>query len=182
MDEMHSSYASKGVGNAGLALGIIGTALGAMDWTNIGGGLFGRGGSRTSDYCQSFEGKVSELQSQVASLEAKQYSDAVALDVYKAGVANYNKLDEKINANLEKVYGFIIDLDKKTALNTQALEYENKLTNVKIDHNKEMNMCADQAIMTYVNATFLPGVLKLPITSVCPEPAQKTTTTTTPSA
>jgi hypothetical protein len=36
---------------------------------------------------------------------------------------------------------------------------------------------ADAAIMTYVNATFLPGTLKLPITSVCPQPAPATTTT-----
>lgn len=133
MDEMHVSYASKGVDNAGLALGIIGTALGAVDWANIGGGLFGRG-SRSSDYCQSFEGKVSELQSQVVSLEAKQYSDAVALDVYKAGVANYNKLDEKINANLDYHVAATEDVkrikDENAALQKQLKELE-ELINAK---------------------------------------------------
>lgn len=37
----HKEYATKGVGNAGLTLGIIGTALGAYAVSRRGGGLFG---------------------------------------------------------------------------------------------------------------------------------------------
>ena len=165
-EEMH--YASRGVGNAALATGIIGTALGAINWGGI-GNVFG--GKSADAYCQSFEGKVSSLESEIAQLRAEKYSEQVAKEVYIS-------LDKKISDNLEKLYGFVIDLDKKSALNTQALEYENRITNNKIDHNKEMCECAYNNIMTYVNATFLPGTLKLPITSICPEPAIKTTTTT----
>lgn len=174
-EDMH--YASKGVGNAGLALGIIGTALGAINWGDLGAGLVG--GNSNKGYCQSFEGKVSALESEIAKLQAQRYSDEVAWGVYQAGVNNYNKLDDKINSNFEKLYGFVLDLDKKTALNTQALQYENKLIECRIDKNKQLGELADASIISYVNATFLPGTLKLPITSICPQPTTATTTDST---
>lgn len=40
-DDERKDYASKGVGNAGLTLGIIGTALGALAVSRNRGGLFG---------------------------------------------------------------------------------------------------------------------------------------------
>lgn len=91
---------------------------------------------------------------------------------------------------MEKLYGFVIDLDKRTALNAQGLAYENQLTNAKIDcccdkaamqtaFNRQLSELADASIISYVNSNFLPGTLKLPITSICPEPA---TATTTPAA
>lgn len=182
-------YASHGKANAGLALGIIGTALGALNWSNMGTGytnnwIGGRGyDNNNRGYCQSFEGKVSELQSKVAKLEAEKYADQVGIEVYKAGVANYKELDDKINKNLEKVYSFAIELDKRTALNAQALAYENTITNNKIEclhdkagmqmaFNRQLGELADASIISYVNSTFLPGTLKLPITSICPQPAQ----------
>ena len=42
-EDEHRDYASKGVGNAGLTLGIIGTALGAWAVSRNRGGLFGGG-------------------------------------------------------------------------------------------------------------------------------------------
>ena len=77
------------------------------------------------------------------------------------------------------MYGFMIDLDKRTALNAQALEYENRITNNKIDccqekvnmqmaFNKQLNELSDAAIISYVNSTFIPGKLVLPASSICP--------------
>lgn len=180
-----SEYASNGKANAGLALGIIGTALGAINWGDFNNGLFGNRAVGTNGYCQSFEGKVSALQSEIAMLQAEKYSDNVSKEVYIA-------LDKKISDNLEKLYGFVIDLDKRTALNAQGLMYENQITNNKIDcccdkanmqmaFNKQLGELADAAIISYVNSNFVSGVLKLPITSICPQPAT-TTTTTTPAA
>ena len=171
-DEMH--YASKGVANAGLATGIIGTALGVMNGGLGGWPLFGAPRTGGTGYCQSFEGKVSALESEIAMLKAEKYSDQVSKEVYIA-------LDKKISDNLEKLYGFVIDLDKRTALNAQGLMYENQITNNKIDcccdkaamqtaFNKQLGDLADAAIISYVNSNFLPGTLKLPITSICPQP------------
>lgn len=193
-----SEYASNGKANAGLALGIIGTALGALNWNGAGWGVnpsfrgtVGAGMVRDTDhYCQSFDGKIGELESMIAQLSAEKYADQIGIEVYRAGVQNYKELDNKITANLEKLYGFVIDLDKKTALNTQALHYENVITNNKIDcccdkanmqmaFNRQLSELADASILSYVNATFLPGTLKLPITSICPQPITSTTTNTT---
>lgn len=167
-DEMH--YASKGVGNAALATGIIGTALGVM---NGGFAPFGWGttGRSHDGYCQTFEGKVSALESEIAQLKAEKYADQVGIEVYKANTAQFAKLDDKINANLEKLYSFVIEMDKRTALNAQALEYENKLMDCKVSRNKEIGELSDAAIISYINSNFLPGTLKLPITSICPQPA-----------
>jgi hypothetical protein len=42
--------------------------------------------------------------------------------------------------------------------------------------NKKLGEIADAGIITYVNSNFIPGTLKLPITSICPQPAAATTT------
>ena len=181
-------YASNGKANAGLALGIVGTSLAGLLWANGGNGLFGNGlfGNRnvngTGCYSQSYEGKISQLESEIAFLRSENYSDKVAKEVYET-------LDARIRENMEKVYGYVIELDKRTALNAQGLAYENQLTNAKIDcccdkanmqiaFNKQLSELADASIISYINSNFLPGTLKLTITSICPQPA----TTTTPAA
>ena len=169
-------YASKGV--AGTALGI---GIGALGLTALNGGLgnlLGGWNGNRNGYVQSTEGKIGQLEAEIAYLRGENYADKVANDVYKA-------LDSKISENLEKLYGFVIDLDKRTALNAQGLQYENIITNnridcccdkmnIKFDYENRLRDLADASIISYVNATFLPGTLKLPITSICPQP---TTTT-----
>lgn len=181
-------YATNGKANAGLTTGIIGTSLAGLLWANgagsnggngIFGGLFGNRGN----YTQSYEGKIGQLESEIAFLRGENYSDKVANEVYRA-------LETKIDTNLEKLYGFVIDLDKRTALNAQGLMYENQLTNNKIDcccdkmnikfeYENRLRDIADANIINYVNATFVPGKLVMPITSICPEPAVASTTSTT---
>ena len=178
---------ASGVAKGGLTTGIIGTSLAGLLWAGANGGgngllgnLFGNGGGRdVNHYCQSFDGKIAELEAALATVASEKYADMVGTEVYKAGVANYKELDNKINTNLEKLYGFVIDLDKRTALNAQALHYENIITNnkidcccekanMKIDYNKQFAELADAAIIGYVNNTFIPGKLVLPATSICP--------------
>lgn len=174
-------YASNGKANAGLTTGIIGTSLaGLLTLGGMGGigGLFGR----PQGYVQTPEAKIGQLESEIAFLRSENYADKVSNEVYKA-------LDAKISANLEKLYGFVIDLDKRTALNAQSLAYENQITNNKIEccedkvnvkffYENKLRDLADANIISYVNANFVPGKLVMPITSICPEPAQATTPTT----
>lgn len=91
---------------------------------------------------------------------------------------------------MEKVYNYVIDLDKRTALNAQGLFYENKITNNRIDcccekndikfaYENRIRDLADDNIICYVNANFVPGKLVMPLTSICPPAAAATTTTTT---
>jgi hypothetical protein len=176
-------YASNGKANAGLATGIIGTSLaGLLTLGGMNGGLFNLGGNRQG-YIQTPEGKIGQLEAEIAYLRGENYADKVANDVYKA-------LESKIDANLEKLYGFVIDLDKRTALNAQGLMYENQITNNKIDcccdkmkiqfdYENKLRDIADAAIVTYVNGNFVPGKLVMPLSSICPPAAPATTTTTT---
>ena len=183
-------YASNGKANAGLATGIVGTSLAGLLWANgagsngngLLGGLFGgNGGSK--GYSQTYEGKISQLESEIAFLRSENYADKVANEVYQS-------LDARMRENMEKVYRFVIDLDKRTALNAQGLAYENQITNnridcccdkmnIKLEYENRLRDLADQAIITYVNASFVPGKLVMPLTSICPPAAPATTTTTT---
>lgn len=187
-------YASNGKANAGLATGIIGTSLAGLLWANGGNGLFGNGlfgngwfGNRNFNgsgcYAQSYDGKIGQLESEIAFLKGENYADKVANEVYRS-------LDARIRDNMEKVYSFVIDLDKRTALNAQGLAYENQITNNKIDcccdkmniqfaYENRIRDLADDNILCYVNANFVPGKLVMPLTSICPPAAAATTTTTT---
>ena len=168
-------YASNGKANAGLTTGIIGTSLAGLLWANGGAGnggglLGGLFGNQNRGYVQTCEGKIGQLESEIAFLRSENYSDKVANEVYKS-------LEAKIDTNLEKLYGFVIDLDKRTALNAQGLRYENVITNNRIDYEKKIAEMENAAIYCYVNSKFVPGNLVMPLSSICPPAAAATTTT-----
>lgn len=73
-------YASKGVGNAGLTTGIIGTALGALNGMGGIGGIFGGQPKHESDefvtrYDVNMIREIMEKDRQIALLEADKYTD-----------------------------------------------------------------------------------------------------------
>jgi hypothetical protein len=190
---------SSGVAKAGLTLGIIGTSLAGLlagGFTGNGGGLNIFGGNRNVEENQQSE--ISALESKIARLESMRYTDLVGIDLYKNIIEVAKEEDAKIAAVQNQMIGYVIDLDKRTALNeqasnlnraydTMARDYQMTILNNKIDcccekakmevdFNKTLGGLADASILSYVNSTFLPGTLKLPITSVCPLPATATTT------
>lgn len=82
-------YASKGVGNAGLTTGIIGTALGAMS-TGIIPGLFGNNGSCCNSesmlvnrYEATQSARIAQLETEVKLRDANTYTDQKILEVYR---------------------------------------------------------------------------------------------------
>ena len=85
-----AEFASRGVGNAGLTTGIIGTSLGVLagGLNGLGiGGLFG-GNMNSCDkpvtrYELGQESKIAELQSQLALRDANTYNDQKMLELYK---------------------------------------------------------------------------------------------------
>jgi hypothetical protein len=186
---------SSGVAKAGLTLGIIGTALGAMNNGGWGNGLFGSllGGNNRAEAEQS---TIAALESKIAKLEANRYTDYVGIDLYKNIVATAKEEDAKIAKVQSDMIGYVIDLDKRTALNEQASrlnreydtaarDYMFTILNNKIDcccekaamqveFNRQLGALADSSIVSWVQSNYLPGTLKLPVTSICPQP---TTTT-----
>jgi hypothetical protein len=170
---------SSGVAKAGLTLGIIGTALASgivgNGGLNVGSGLLGGNCANT----------ISALESTVAELKAMRYTDYVGMDLYKNIVQTAKEEDAKIGAVQKELLQYVIELDKQTALNKQASDYQFMIMNNKIDcccdkanmtaeFNQKINALADASILSYVNSTFIPGTLKLPITSICPQPAPAT--------
>jgi hypothetical protein len=199
--EMHDGKitGSSGVAKAGLTLGIIGTGLAALGNGGLGGngcgcnnGLLGNlfGGNRNCN-------EVANLEAQVAELKSMRYTDYVGMDLYKNIIATQKEEDKKISDLQGTLFAYIIDIDKRTALNDQAAklnreydtaarDYMFTILNNKIDcccekaamqagFDRQLTELADSSVIAYVNSTFIPGTLKLPITSICPQPAPATT-------
>jgi len=175
---------SSGVAKAGLTLGIIGTGLAALGGSGNGilGGLFGNSSAVTE--------KMANLQSTIDQLESNRYTDACVFDLYKQIVNATETTNNKIGAVQNQLYAAVLDLDKRTALNEQAerlnREYDNTVRDymmtivnnkidyccdrmsLKADYEREISELADAAILSYVNSSFLPGVLKLPASNISP--------------
>jgi hypothetical protein len=194
--EMHDGRitGSSGVAKAGLTLGIIGTGLAALNGGCNNGGLLGNlfGGNNC---CKKDE--VAALEAEVAELKSMRYTDYVGIDLYKNIVATQKEEDKKISDLQGTLFAYIIDIDKRTALNDQAAklnreydtaarDYMFTILNNKIDcccekaamqtgFDRQLAELTDASIISYVNSNFVAGQLKLPITSICPQPAPATT-------
>lgn len=167
---------SSGVAKAGLTLGIIGTGLAALGNGNgngILGGLFGNNQATTD--------KIDALQSQVDVLTATKYTDDKYLDIYTQLVAYKADSDARTAAVQSQLYGAVLELDKRSALNEQACrlnreydatvrDYMMTIINNKIDcccekmnmqaqYEKQISELSDASIISYVNSNFLSGVL-----------------------
>lgn len=158
--EKNHEWASKGVAGAGLGLGIAGTALGLLN----GGipGLLGGWGNNCGNVCSENmpvsryelgqESKIADLQSQIALRDANTYNDQKTLALY-----------QYIDGQLRDVRDTLC----KQAVHNQKTEdsfvlarqdiaaVESRL-NGKIAMEAERRCCADNAIVTYANATFYP--------------------------
>lgn len=213
--EMHDGKitGSSNVAKAGLTLGIIGTGLAALGnggWMGNGcgcngnnGGLLGNllgGNCNCNRNCvvEAQQSEIANLDSQIAELKSMRYTDYVGIDLYKNIVATQKEEDKKLSDLQGTLFAYIIDIDKRTALNDQAAklnreydtaarDYMFTILNNKIDcccekaamqasFDKQLAELSDASIIAYANSTFIPGTLKLPITSICPQPATATTT------
>lgn len=182
-------YATNGKANAGLTLGIIGTSLaGLMATGGMGNGngvlpFFGNGN------CNE---KIATLQSRIAELESQRYTDAVGMSLYREIVGVAKNEDEKLRTVQADLLAAVANIGKEAALNKQASDYQFALTNQKIDYefaltNQKSECCCDKlnskidfsnqinelsqaALLSYIQSTYIPGTLKLPITSICPQP------------
>jgi hypothetical protein len=192
--EMHDGKitGASGVAKAGLTLGIIGTGLAALGGGNGNGILSGLFGGN----CNAEKSEIAALEAEVAELKSMRYTDYVGMDLYKNIISTQKEEDKKISDLQGTLFAYIIDLDKRTALNDQAAhlnrefdtaarDYMFTILNNKIDcccekaamqaaFDKQLGEISDASIISYVNSNFVAGQLKLPITSICPQPATAT--------
>ena len=165
----HKQYASNGKANAGLALGIIGTALSAMNTLGGGMALFGHG-------CQGWGGRNANYGSypstDVAALCQKENEDNVALTrgIYDMRITD---LKEKyaarsvINEEMFGLYKNQRDEDDKIKAHVAKLEreigemkavepYKDALIEARFKHEGLSRWASDQMMVLYMNGTFMP--------------------------
>lgn len=103
-----AEFASKGVANAGLATGIIGTSLGILGGGlgNLLGGVFGANNVAgiASDnmpvtrYELQMEDKLVSKDSEIALLKSEKYTDEKIVDVYERLSSRINGVEQQIAA------------------------------------------------------------------------------------
>lgn len=95
-------YASKGVANAGLTTGIIGTALGAMG-TGILPGLFGGNAHCCNSdsmpvnrYEATQSARIAELETEIKLRDSNIYTDSKILELYRYVDGKFNAVEAQI--------------------------------------------------------------------------------------
>lgn len=142
-------FASNAKGNAGVALGTIGTALGGLNALTGNGGLgglfsgWGNGCGNCHEnmpvnrYEASQAARISELETEVKLRDANIYTDGKLLELYKY-------FDGEMKAVRE-------------ALCAQAVH--NQRTEDAIARERDERCCGDNSIVNYANATFYPKLV-----------------------
>ncbi|MFI3329122.1 MAG: hypothetical protein R3Y05_01395 [bacterium] len=188
---------SKVAGGGTTGLGIIGTALGGIALANQSNGGCGNNGGILGGIfgghndCHLETKEASHLREQVAILASERYADHIGLSVYNEVVKNdkevinyinhkFEVLTDRVASNDKLAFIELARLDKETALNKQANEFTFALTNKEIQSvakdsqyqdvilNNKID-CNAERIRCYVDGTFVPGNLVMPLSSICPQ-------------
>lgn len=160
-------FASKGVAGSGLGLGIAGTALGVLN--GMGGLLGGLGGCNggypynwnhggccdaasvpVTRYEVQREQTIAAKDSEIALLKSNIYTDSKILAAVADVNARIRTLEDSVNANT-----------CAQAVTNQKLSDNIAFTDSRIDSTKA-------EIIAYVNGTFVPGKLVMPLDKICP--------------
>lgn len=170
-------YASKGVANAGLTTGIIGTALGVLNNGGLLGNILG-GCANTvcSDdhFVNRYEAKqsneIAELKSQIALRDANVFTDQKVADVFERLSTRISGLEKEVYANT-----------CSQAVTNQKLSDNISFVDSKFEGVYKDIATANRELKCYVDGNFVPGKLVMPLDAICP-PAQPASTTPTTAA
>lgn len=156
-----AEFASRGVGNAGLTTGIIGTALsvlnGGLGGLGIGWNNGGAGGENTpvNRYELSLQQENASLKSQVALRDANTYSDQKSLALYQYVDGRLRDIESQICA--QAVHNQ--RTEDSFALARQDIASVKAELGERIRMEAERRTCADNSIVNYANATFYPKMV-----------------------
>lgn len=157
---------SSGVAKAGLATGIVGSTLGALNMVGSGAGLLsgltrGAGVNCCNEdhlvtrYEASKDARIAELETQISLRDADKYTDQKMLEMYKY-----------VDSRLRDVEGQIAQqavINQKSADSFQIVSERMdcccKDLQSKIQSEAHERRCADNAIVNYANATFYPKMV-----------------------
>ena len=161
--EFDNRYASNGKGNAGVALGVVGTVLGGLAALANGGAWGWNGGncnragwnswngcgecsenSPVTRYELQQEQTIASKDSEIALLKANTYGDQKLLEVYQ-------NLDGRLRGIENKLCEQAV-LNQKTADSFALVQQD-------IAMEAERRCCGDNSIVNYANATFYPKMV-----------------------
>lgn len=167
-------YASKGVANAGLATGIIGSALGLLNG-GLGNNLMGYG-NRMGEVCSENtmvsryeleqERKISQLQSEKDMLLSDSRTDKKILELYQYIEQQFTKDRENTSARFTETGRTIADLAANQAVINQRVTDNLSFVDSKIDNSVA-------ALYKEIECKTLPLEKKVPLSSICPQPMQR---------
>lgn len=169
---MKLEHAPSGTAKAGLATGIVGTSLGALNLMSNAGGFLGGlvgaqpcMGARTgwngccnaedepvSRYDAAKDAKIAHLETQVALRDANTFTDQKSIELYKY-----------IDGELRDIRAVLSNQavhNQKTADSFQIMQERLQCCcdkmETRICAEENARKCADNTIVNYVNATFYP--------------------------
>ena len=155
---------TRGIAIGGLTTGIIGTALSVLGgnagnvlggWGNCNGAVPCNENMLVNRYEAAQSQRISELQSQIALRDANTYGDQKLLEVYKYFDGQLKDVRDTLCAQAVT--------NQKTAdsfaLAAADLNAARRELHDQIMLEAERRCCADNAIVTYSNATFYPKMV-----------------------
>ena len=162
-----NSFASRGVGGAALGTGIAGLSLGVLNAIGNGGitGLFGGWGNCNANGCSAnmpvtryelgLEKDNAAKDAEISLLKANTYGDQKLLEVYKYFDGQLKEVRDSLCAqavtNQKTADSFALAAADLAAVKSDLCN--------RIQLEAERRCCADNAIVTYANATFYPKMV-----------------------
>ena len=151
------NVASKGLGGAALGLAIPGTVALVNQLTG-GAGLFGGLFNNGANCCTADTRIISALESELAKEKAERYADSIGIATFKES----QQMVEKLQNTVTQLAQAVAAIDKNQAVENQRINDNFAFLNNKIE-------TTDAATRCYVDATFVPGKLVMPLDKLCPE-------------
>jgi hypothetical protein len=173
----NDSYASRGVGNAGLALGIIGTSLasGILNGNGLGSGLFGNSNRATLAANDAVTLAMAQKDAEIAQLKADQATDAKLVEVYKDLRAQDKAQDSVISGLKDRIAAIetASPLREQIVLGqVQAVAQSVAFANAQV----QTQIAGIQATLSGITRTIVPS------DAVCPQPMPLHNSWTAPTA
>lgn len=170
-------YASSGVGNAGLALGIIGTSLASGVLNNGIGGIFGGGNCGRAAQAANDAAvlAVAQKDAEIARLNADKATDAKLVEVYR----DLRALDKAQDAAISSLKDRVAAIETAAPLREQiVLGQVQSVAQSVATSNAQV-----QSQIACIQAT-LSGITKtiVPASAVCPQPMPLHNSWTAPTA
>lgn len=179
-----SNVASQGLGVWGAVGGGLGT-LALLNQGFLGGnGILGNRHNGCGCNQDNDTRQISALQAELGKEKAERYADNIGIETYKASVDRAKEITSEVNNNYKIFASQISDLEKKVAVGEQRTSDNFNFMNYKVDTvKKELEQdinCKTNNLRAYVDATFVPGKLVMPLDNICPEAMQRYNSWTAP--